>query len=301
MKQQYKTDKIVVICNGLGDLISANVAFEHFHTLYKSDLYLITWPGIFYESQLYNPNFKAVFGIGGQPQDQYQWAIQNGFLQQEIVVLDNIVHYARNCGKCGNFDIDWWWKTLYSFNLTLTEGYCLNLIGEIPSNLRPKFYITENDNNYYKQLQDFRPYIVINHTTGTNRSNKEWPLSNWHSLINLILDKYPFNIITVGQQNDVIIPIENNHKNRIKHLRDTSIRELYPILCNAAFHILSQSGIAWMSECTDVPSIQLNIGGPSSIVGNKSPHCIVVDQLGVFNPDSVTINMVWNAIQEKFS
>lgn len=298
MKPQYNSNRVCCIINGLGDLVTASVAFRYFKQLFPNiDLFLVTWPGIFAESQKYNPYLKAIFPVGGQPNDQYIWAQKNGFDTSEIVVLDNIISFARFCPKCNEGSIDWWWRTLKVFNLHLCEGYSLQLCGDIPENCKPEFFVGEEDYKYARELEDFSPYIVVNHTTGSNRSNKEWPLVNWYSLLQMTLDNFPqFHIITVGGPNDAIIPLS---KNCVKNIRDTRIREIYPLLLGAKFHLLSQSGIAHMAACTDVRGLQINVGSPKEISGNIFSNTRIVDQLKLFSPESVSLEMVWNPLKEE--
>lgn len=327
MKPSYNSNKIVAIINGLGDNICASVAFELFHKLFPYiDLHLITWQGIFAESQRYNPHLKAVYGIGGQPHEQANWALQNGFNTNEIVILDHIINWARfldvNVAAKANESINipphilqafinnyhsiydpisWWYKSLRIFNLNLVESYAIQLCGELPpSDMRPKFYCCNEDYKYAEQLKEFSPSIVINHSTGSNRSNKEWGAANWFSLINLILDSYPkFNIISVGQPDDLLFPFDKPKVLRLRQLRDTGIREIYPIVKQAVFYIASQSGLSHLFDCSDTPGVQISIGGPSNIVANRYGKVTVIDQLNLFDPSSVSLEMVWNVVKRE--
>jgi hypothetical protein len=323
MKQIYNSDKICVIINGLGDLICASVAFELFKKTYpEKSIYLITWPGIFAESQLCNPNFTGIYGVNGQPHDQYNWAIKNGFDKNEIIILDNIVNFSRflnikiiadinskigfDINKLNSFiniyndasdAIGYWWRTLFALNINLIDGYCLQLLGILSNDYKTRFYCDDSDYKYAESLKDLQPYIVINHTTGTNKQQKEWPVNNWYSLITMLLNNTKFNIITVGNPSDIIIPF--NDEKRVKNLRDTKIREIYPIIENSSYYIVSQSGIAWIANCTNNRGLQLNIGGPKEVVSNTNPLCTIIDQNELFNPESLSMEDVWSVLHQQ--
>ena len=322
-KPPYETGRVCIICDGLGDLICATVAEQLFKIRYPHhQLHLCTWGGIFAESQQHNSSLAGLYAVDGPPHVQYGHLKQAGFHPSEVVVLDNIVNHARFLdvatlskineqvkidphqlnylvGEYNRTAIDWWWKTLASFNLDLIGGYCLQLCGELPlPDLVPKFYCGPDDYKYAETLADWAPYIVVNHTTGSNRALKEWPLSNWHALFNLILEKYPsLSILTVGNSHDTIIPIDSGHSKRVKHLRDTTIREVYPIVEKASFHICQQSGLGWLFGCTDTPGLQLNIGSDKVISGINKSNVAVVDQLKLFDPSTISISAVWDVLQ----
>ena len=130
----------------------------------------------------------------------------------------------------------------------------------------------------------------------TDTDRKSWDLRNFHSLIQLILSNTDFSVVTVGLQEDVKIPFPE-FPNRIFDVRDTNIRETFCVAKRCSYSITPQSGIACMMDCLpEIPGVQINIGSPKEVAGRLSGK--IVNQIELFNPGSVTVDMVWSIVEK---
>lgn len=299
MKPNYKT-RLLAIVDGLGDCIAATPAIRGFGQDFPDvELYVLTWGkhGC-HDVFEFNPYVKKTFAVDGSFDHQYVQAQILGFRPEEICILDNIVHYGEFCKKCGNSNIDKWISVLSSLHANLVDIYCLQLIGRTPKDDErvPQIYVDEKDLKYAESLKDFQPYILINHSTRTDVDRKAWSLANWHAIINLLLEKFPkLNVLTIGDQNTAIIPIENK---RYKAIRDTKVRELIGIAANSKYTVCCQSGIAHLLDTLpEIPGLQVNIGSPKALAGRQSPNVTVVDQKEIFGGHTITINEVWETLE----
>jgi hypothetical protein len=297
MKPKYKTNKLVVIVDALGDCIAATPAINAFKSDFPDiDLYVITWQqhscaDVFKD----NPNIKQVLSFDGSFESQYQYAKQIGFLPPEIVVMDNIVNFAQFCQKCKTSVIDKWIQVLFCLKCNLVDIYSLNLLGRTLSDDEkiPKLY-TQNVKCDI-DFADLSPFIVVNYSSRTDVDRKNWPLSKWHAVLNLILSNFPtLKIVTVGSPDSTIIPFNNN---RVINYRSLSIHDVLFAIQQSIYTITPQSGIAWLADCVpDVPGLQINVGAPKEVVGRISPKCIIVDQKELFGGHTISINDVWDTL-----
>jgi hypothetical protein len=288
--------KVLVLVDGLGDCIAATPAIGAFKKEFpNTELYVLTWRqhGCA-EVFEYHPDIKRTFPIDGSFEYQYRKAQELGFRVEEIAVLDNIVHYAQFCQKCGNPNIDRWIHALTSIHADLIDIYFLNLLGRtpLPTERGPRIYVVEDDLKYARRFDNFKPYIFVNYNTRTELERKTWPMGNWNTLLGLIIDNFPkLNIVTVGNSTTPILPLEDS---RVKHVRDATIRECWGIAANSSYSLCVQSGLAWLLECVpEVPGLQINIGSPSKICGRKASNCLIIDQKEVFGGHTISLDDVW--------
>lgn len=130
-------------------------------------------------------------------------------------------------------------------------------------------------------------YITIQPGAGNNRTPfKTWDLSNWLTLLTLLLNEYKnLNILVLGDQYDLLTePYFKNLNSRVVSLiHKTKISELPGILYQSKLHIGGDSGLLHITGTVGTKSITVVGGSDPKIFGwhkiNPEKHLIIKHSL----------------------
>ena len=165
---------------------------------------------------------------------------------------------------------------IYNLNILINKYFNINSNEDIKYCL-PKGYIGNFDN----LIKDIQKYILI--SPFTSELNKSWPLENWETLIEILIDKYPeFNYVLVGTKENA-----NVSKNFIKKLSPKVIDLVgkttfddFAVLVKSAFFIISvDSSITHLASAFKVPVFILfsHIYNYKQILPYNSLHSYLID------------------------
>lgn len=150
-------------------------------------------------------------------------------------------------------------ESFYSFDSTYWElivrkekreniiAHNLGRIGIDDHEYRAKFYLSEEERKWAKQLMDVFPKPVIAICTRSKETVKNWPLDHWVELIDSISPD--FSIIQLGDDKEPVL------ENVIRFAGKHTMRESASLLSQANFFIGPDSLLMHVANGLDIKSI----------------------------------------------